>query len=283
MDAAIDAAVVDGAFESLACALDHLNLAPLPWAVSSALQNAPTVLQGAASVSERAVRLVRWAGRALLDGYFVPVAECSAYASDTSADHAWNCARGVVYMGLVHVDRFGFGPAVVVNEALAAASSAAWHGTSGCERLPLHAAKAAVMLATPNPMVGYFIGNQIELAHAVGGGASSRAAPLLLLCLALACLVAHRLGLRWRRPATSAACAPPHSLGCHARGGAAVGAARRARGESRGVRRCRSRGRSSSPAPGSSRHDHEQTSSRTRAASPDATRRRRAAPAKLAN
>ena len=82
------------------CAADVLGV-PFAWGLSSVVHGAPRLLleNGTASTAARA------AGRAVADGLFVPIDECSLDASAITAARALACAGGAAYFSLQLVER----------------------------------------------------------------------------------------------------------------------------------------------------------------------------------
>jgi len=157
-------------WECVACVFDHVVGMPLAWGATSAMRNSLHVVGGVAvggggGGSLAFHELVAWAARALADGIFLPVDECLPVLQNrsmASVRDAALCGRGVVYFGLSAVDRFEL--ALIVDELLAAACAVMSETLQDtAPQLTLHALKLASVLSAPDPMIGYFVSNQITL------------------------------------------------------------------------------------------------------------------------
>ena len=158
----ITTAVRDHRQESLACAADVLGV-PFAWGLSSAVHGAPRLWleNGTASTAARV------AGRAVADGLFVPIDECSLDASAITAARALACAGGAAYFSLQLVERARL--ALLSSEALAAAGCIFDAECDAGWRLPLAALKLVLYAAATadSETHAYFLGAQLELAWAL--------------------------------------------------------------------------------------------------------------------
>ena len=109
----------------------------------------------------------RVAGRAVADGLFVPIDECSLDASAITAARALACAGGAAYFSLQLVERARL--ALLSSEALAAAGCIFDAECDAGWRLPLAALKLVLYAAATadSETHAYFLGAQLELAWAL--------------------------------------------------------------------------------------------------------------------
>ena len=121
----------------------------------------------AAAAAPRARRRARVAGRAVADGLFVPIDECSLDASAITAARALACAGGAAYFALQLVERARL--ALLSSEALAAAGCVFDDECDSGWRLPLAALKLVLYAAATadSETHAYFLGAQLELAWAL--------------------------------------------------------------------------------------------------------------------